>query len=142
MPRNPAQLGLAGKLRRSGEIDRQIRVRPRGHTESKTFIVGAAISISTYIPPFFVGLDHDDRTPEWKLLLGFAAQLRAGTATLSWLHNDVTILSGHPVSTSRQVRDLTLPRELAHGDTIRPVITASGSGSGLAAAAFIVTGVP
>lgn len=117
------------------------RVRRKGHTESKTFLVGPPFDPATvYIPPFFVGIDHDGETPEWKRLSGFASVLRTGTCSISWLLNGVSVGS-QSVSSTPAILDLDAAIDLAHGDTLRPSVTGGSSPVGLAAAAFIVTAV-
>lgn len=118
---------------------RMQRVRRKGHTESKTFLVGVDFDNTIIIPPLFVGLDHDGETPEWKRLTGFAAVLQVGTATITWERNGIVVAAGHAVTTTPSVIDLNPTLELAHADTIQPVITAAAAAGGLSAAVFIVT---
>lgn len=140
MPRNPARPDLIGRLRRNSEEMRQQRIHPRGHTESKTFIVGGNISPVIYIPPFIVGINSDAETPEWKRLTGFAAILQAGSATIDWLVNGSPVTATLAATTTIDTADLPTPLLLAHGDTIQPVISAATGATALSAVAFIVTG--
>lgn len=114
------------------------RIRRKGHTESKTFLVGGDFDATVVIPPLFVGIDHDGETPEWKRLTGFAGVLQSGTATVNWLL-DGALVGTLALTTTPAVLDLTTPSDLAHGDTIQPVVTAASGASGLSAATFVVT---
>lgn len=118
------------------------RVRRKGHTESKTFIVHGPLSTGP-LPALFVGLDHDGETPEWKRLTGYAVTLQQGTAVVRWYVNGVD--SGFAMSADAsappEVYDYPEPGiDLAHADRIYPyVMAASGDAAGLSAAAFIVS---
>lgn len=140
---NPARPDLVGRLRRTNEQMRQERVRPRGRTLDPTFIVLGTVTAGMVVPAKIVGINPDDETPEWKRLFGFAAVLQVGTADISWYYN------GGDTGVSMSITDVSLPTvtyefptpiDLAHGDTIYPLVTsASGDAQGLSAAAFFTT---
>lgn len=129
-------------LQRFDQLERHVRtqrIRRKGHTESKTFLRGVGIDETTLVPPAFIGIDHDGETPEWKRLTGFAGVLETGSATIDWHLNGVAVATGMALSTTPATLDLDTPIDLAHGDTLRPVITAASGATYLSAAAFIVT---
>lgn len=51
--------------RLEGQV-RDMRVRPKAHTETKTFIVGGDIDNGLYVPPVFLNTNPDEESPEWK----------------------------------------------------------------------------
>ena len=136
-----ARQSRQGFIRRYEQVERELRtqrIRRKGHTESKTFIVGGDFDTTVVIPKFWVGIDHDGETPEWKRLTGFAGDLEAGTATVEWSLNG-TSLGTQDLSTTAALLDLDTPLDLAHGDRIQVTVTASSGASGLSACAYIVT---
>lgn len=141
MSRVPGRKDFGRRVKRSEEQQRKERALRRGHTESKTFIVGGTISPALYVPPFFVAVDYDDETPEWKTLNGFRAQLSAGTATLDWLVNG-SVIASQNVTTNPAHAPIVLadPLGLDTGDTIQIEVTAASlTAENLAAAAIMVT---
>ena len=140
MGRNPARRDFVGRTLRTERALRQVRITPRSHTEVKTFIVGGFLEVGDpFIPPAYIGVNYDEESPEWKLLIGFAAIVNTGTVTLSWKHNADTVKTGHVVTTTSGYSDLTIPRMIANGDLVQPVITAADSANNLAAAFFMAT---
>lgn len=130
-------------LRRLLDDQRLQRVRRRGHTETKTFIVGGEISTPLYVPPFCVGVDTDEDTPEFKRIVAFRAVLRIGTCTITWTINGATLHAGHDVTAAFGEFDVTLadidPYPVEDGQWIRPTFTAASGAFDLAAAVVFAT---
>jgi hypothetical protein len=127
------------------EQQRLERIRRKGHTESKTFLVPQPVTTAMFIPPFFVGLDDDGETPEWKRLTGFAMILQGGSATVGWSLNGTDLGVDTAVTTTKVFADLTAagapvgPVDLGHADAIQPTVSVDdGSAFGLSAAVFMV----
>lgn len=78
-------------------LDLESRVRRlernRGHTESKTFIVGGEVDAGLYIPPYCLAVDPNDNVPETKYLYAVTGNLREGSLTVSWFLNDLEIVN-------------------------------------------------
>jgi hypothetical protein len=133
----PTDTGLQVQVnRRLANIER----RRKGHTETKTFIIGGPVDTDLYVPPFFVGIDYDGDTPEWKVLIGFRAVLETGSATLKWLLNGEPVASGQSVDADplTSIYDIDAV-DLALGDVIQVEITSATDAMNLSAAAFMVT---
>lgn len=141
MPANPARPDLTGRLRQQREQVRELRLRSRGHTETKTFIVGGTpIVAGMYIPPLYVGIDSDGETPEWKRLYGFRAHLFAGTATIHWYLNNDLVATQDITTDPTNLVEITAPLDLADGDRVRPYpADASSDAEGLAGAVIFTT---
>lgn len=139
MPRNPNPRDDADIIRRLDEEVRQLRLRKRGHTETKTYVVGGSISSALYIPGFYVGLDSDGNTPEGKFLIGFAGHLATGTNTGDWYLNGTPVYTGHAIDATPPNRvDLAVPVAVADLDVIRFIVT-DGTGENLSAGAIFAT---
>lgn len=133
------------RLRRRVEVleghVRWLRSQRKGHTETKTFIVGGDLDTDIEIPPFCVGIDADLYTPEVKLLWGFRSRVRAGAVDLEWHLNDVLIAGSEQTATDSGVSEVVLtdPIEVSDSDWVHPVIVDSSSGAHLSAAVVLVT---
>lgn len=107
------------RIARDEEYIRRLRLRQNsgtGGSETKTFIVDGALTTDMRFA-FYVSVNPDGKTPESKFLWGFWAKLRLGTATFSWLHNDVFVIDHLVTDTTTQVV-LPEPIALADGDTV------------------------
>lgn len=144
MARNPGadNDGVRPHIRQREKV-RALRIRPRAQSGTRNFIVGggADIVVGMVIPPYFTALNADDATPEWKTLLGFFGfLLTSGTCTVEWLFNEATVVATHALTTTPPGEfTLATPIELAHGDTLRPTISAASGAVDLACAAIIGT---
>jgi len=121
---------------------RRERIGRRGHTETKTFIIGGEISTPLYIPEFEIGVDSDGDTPEFKRIIGFRGRLRVGTCTISWLLNESLLQEGHDITAVKNefAIDLTdTPYAVQEGDDIRPTITAADGAVDLRATVVFAT---
>lgn len=140
MPRSPASQDLLRRLQRMETELREIRLRSRAHTETKTFIVGGLVDESTYIPPALVLVNPDEQSQEWKRLLGFDGILNAGTVTIDWYRDGALLLAGHVLTSSGSTGgDLPEPLELSGGSWLQPVIVSASGATHLAAAFMVVT---
>lgn len=144
MPRNPDRRNdlLSVVLRMQEEI-RQLRSRGKGHTESKNMVVGGDIAAGLVIPRFQVGIDYDDRTPEWKKLVGFRGHVESGgPVTLDWYLSGVLVATGHTLTTTLNENEVVLdpPINLADKDDFKIVVTGAGTGADMCATVVFVTG--
>lgn len=140
MARNPGadNDGIRPVIRQREKV-RALRIRPHAHTESKTFIIGAAIVDGMDIPPFKVGINADDNAPEWKYLYSVICELTVGSCTVDWLVNGSSVWS-QAVTTVSSEEQVAPAIELAHGDRVTVLISdASVDASGLSACAVMVT---
>lgn len=134
--------------RLEGQV-RDMRVRPKAHTETKTFIVGGDIDNGLYVPPVFLNTNPDEESPEWKRIVSFHGILQTGSIVVHWELNGVTVVPGHAItstgSTDGESADIiayygSLPELVDGGENWLQVIVDSGSGANLAAAVMMVTG--
>lgn len=123
--------------KRFSRLEEQVRtleLRLKNHTETKTFLVPAAVSAGDYVPPFWAGVDTDGGHPETKRIHVFRGVLRGGTCTVAWLINGTQIGDDHVITTIANEFELLIDPDdypmafLTDGDTIRPsFVTADGA---------------
>lgn len=141
---NPARrYDYARREKRRNEEIRQLRTRPRGHAEAKTFLVSGDITAGLYVPPVFFANDPDNTIPEIKLLYELRGVLRAGTCDVSWTHNGSSLAGADQTITTNptdSIVTLTAPGErIAHGDYFQVTIVSATGASDLSLALFVVT---
>lgn len=140
---NPAhRYDQARRQKRQAEQIRQLRTRPHGHAEAKTYVREGAIDTSIVLPPVFYAVDPDNTIPEVKLLYELRGMLGAGTCNLSWTHNGVALTGADMTLTTDPVASVTilpLPVLIAHGDYFQPTVTAATGAADLSLALFVVT---
>jgi hypothetical protein len=141
-------------ISRFSSLEEKVRlekIRRKGHTETKTFIIGGDIYFDLYIPPFFIGVNADGDTPEFKYIHGFRGKVKVGNVSLEWQHvsaetTEMTVVATQESITSTGTSDIVtstlLPFKVADGDYLQPVIIdAFGPASDLAAAVIFTTGI-
>lgn len=144
-----ARADFAQRYARMEERARLERVRRKGHTETKTFVISGPVDVTTYIPPFFVGIDWDGSTPEWKTLNCYRGLIRTLTDVdnpiyLDWRVSGVTVCTDHIVTLNPNEFERTQPDiggdvlKVSDGDYIQPIIQ-SGEGSDLSVAVVFTT---
>lgn len=145
MARVPTFTDQIAVARRQREDIRQLRSRRRCHAESKTFIIPGALTTSLYVPPFWVAIDVDGESPEYKTVYAFRAVLGAGTCTVQWLINGVQIGADHLVTTTANEHEVTIDPTtwpaavLQDGDIVRPVFSAVSGGGNFSGAVYMQT---
>lgn len=136
------------RFERLEEHVRMLRIRPKAHTETKTFIVGGDIDSGLYVPPVFLNVNPDEESPEWKRLLSFHGILETGSIVAHWELNGDTVVDNHAITTTGSTGGTStdietfLSAELPEldGENWLRLIVDSGTGTNLAAAFTIVTG--
>lgn len=141
---------IVSQIKRMQEEIRQLRLRGRILSESRSFIIGE-FDGTTYIPPLRVSVaPHDPlvnkATPERRVILGFSGTVRVDSCTLDWYLNGSTITgaTGHVIDSTPGSGDiwLTDPVVVVDGDRIRPLpVSLTGAPDSLEAT-VIFTMVP
>jgi hypothetical protein len=150
MARNPGadNDGIRPAIRQRERV-RGLRIRPRGHAETKTFLVGGDITTGMYIPPFFAAVNpHDEdgdnawpNMPEFKTIYRLRGILNTGLVTIEWTLNG-SIFATQDLSTVAATGVVTLDSpgiELAEGDMIQPTIADDSGAADMAACVVILT---
>lgn len=141
LTREPVSDPITHAIRQEEKV-RQLRIRPRGHAEAKTFIVPGAIEADMVIPPVFFALDPDNTIPEVKSLYELRGMLSAGTADLTFTLNGVAIAgSDLTIDTDPTSAPVVLSPSvpIRHGDYVRVGVDAATSAEDLSLALFLVT---
>lgn len=137
------------RFARLEEEVRKLRIRPKAHTETKTYIVGGDIDTGLYVPPVFINVDPDEESPEWKRLVSFHGILATGEISVRWELNGDVVVDSHVIDdtgstggTAADVRDYLDPDPppLLIGENWLQVVVESGTGTELSATFTIITG--
>lgn len=139
---SPQPTSLFRIVRALQERVRRLEITSRAHTETKTFLVSQEdISAGLFIPWVFIAVNVDDRSQEWKNLIGLVGHARVGSVTVDWELDGDIIYTGHEIDdTGMTDVEIDPPIQLAPGwHELRPIVT-DGTCTDLSAGYATATG--